>query len=346
MYGIIIVNLLIFIVMSLTTLTIFEPDIETLITWGANFGPKTLAGEWWRLFACMFLHAGLLHVAFNMWVLFDAGRLVERMLGNTGFAIMYFGSGLIGSLASLVWNPYVVSVGASGAVFGVYGALLGFFTVKRHAVPKGIWRPLSKSAVLFIGYNMVYGIFKPGIDVAAHVGGLGAGFVFGLIMAQDLKSVTKQSRTVRNMAAGAAGAAAVIAVCFMIGGPLPDIQEEIMAFAKTEERVINGLQSKTAGLSAGSVSEEDYGAYLEQHVLPEWTKARERFEHNIGPFRRLPAAQREFITVLSDYMKLRQEIWTLMADSIKTNDEMKAFKANKKQIELQALSIKVQSLFE
>ena len=71
----------------------------------------------------------------------------------------------MGSLASVAWNPYTVSVGASGAVFGVYGALLGFFLMKKDDIPKMVWKPLGKSAVAFLGYNMVYGLFKEGIDV-------------------------------------------------------------------------------------------------------------------------------------------------------------------------------------
>ena len=71
-------------------------------------------GQWWRLVTCMFVHFGILHLAFNMWVLWDLGRLVERLVGNVGFVVLYFLSGIAGSIASLVWNPTVVSAAPRG----------------------------------------------------------------------------------------------------------------------------------------------------------------------------------------------------------------------------------------
>ena len=95
-----------------------SPDVATLLDWGANSGVRTLAGEWWRLVACIFLHGGIIHLSLNCYVLWIAGRVVERLVGTTSFATLYLVSGVIGSLASLAWNPFSVSVGASGAIFG------------------------------------------------------------------------------------------------------------------------------------------------------------------------------------------------------------------------------------
>ena len=86
----------------------------------------------------MFLHIGLLHIALNMWVLWDIGPLMERMVGNVGFACLYVASGLCGSLASLAWNPENLSAGASGAVFGLFGGLLGFLVLGRGSMPAEI----------------------------------------------------------------------------------------------------------------------------------------------------------------------------------------------------------------
>ena len=104
-----------------------QMQVATVLEWGANFGPKTMDGQWWRLFTSMFLHFGIIHIGFNMWVLWNVGRLVERLVGNFGFALLYVVSGLLGSVASLAWNPTTISAGASGAVFGVVGALIGFY---------------------------------------------------------------------------------------------------------------------------------------------------------------------------------------------------------------------------
>src|SRR6202011_2677222 len=110
-----------FVAMVATGVHWLSPTTADLIKWGADYGPRTTAGEWWRLGSSMFLHLGIIHIAFNMVVLWDIGRFTERLLGNAGFLIVYVLSGLFGSLASVLINPHIPSAGASGAVFGLYG---------------------------------------------------------------------------------------------------------------------------------------------------------------------------------------------------------------------------------
>src|SRR5690606_40325500 len=100
----------------------------------ANYGPHSLAGQWWRLVSCMFVHIGLLHLGVNLWALYAIGPLVERMLGHVGFVLLYFISGCLASFASVWFSPMVVSAGASGALFGLVGGLLGFLIRSRHSV--------------------------------------------------------------------------------------------------------------------------------------------------------------------------------------------------------------------
>ena len=100
-----------------------------MLDWGANFGPMTMNGQWWRLVTCMFLHFGIIHLAMNMWILWGLAQVVERLVGSTGFAIAYMASGIAGSIASLAWYPVGVSAGASGAVFVTAAALLRFVRV-------------------------------------------------------------------------------------------------------------------------------------------------------------------------------------------------------------------------
>ena len=129
--AIVAANVLVFATMIATGVNFFEPTVASMLDWGGNFGPLTENGQWWRLVTCLFLHYGILHLGFNMWVLRDLGRVVERLVGNVGFVALYFVSGIAASLASLTWNPVVVSAGASGAVFGVAGALLGLTAFRR-----------------------------------------------------------------------------------------------------------------------------------------------------------------------------------------------------------------------
>ena len=136
---------------------LFSPRGETLVAWGANYGPLTLDGQWWRLLTCTFVHIGIIHIGLNMWVLWDIGQLVERLTGNVGFLLLYLLSGLFGSLASVYWNPEVLSAGASGAVFGAFGGLMGFVLLRGDSIPKSILGPLRNSGTSFLFYNLIFG---------------------------------------------------------------------------------------------------------------------------------------------------------------------------------------------
>ena len=129
-----------------------------LTRWGANFGPLTVnCHQWWRLLACCFLHFSILHLLFNMYALFLAGRLTERLFGNWFFLLIYLGCGLTASLASLWFHPAVVSAGASGAIFGVYGALLAYLAREGGGLPGTVTGPVFNSAVVFVIWNLYSG---------------------------------------------------------------------------------------------------------------------------------------------------------------------------------------------
>ena len=115
------INLAVFVAMLANGAGFWHSTNTIQLAWGANFGPATKDGEWWRLATAMFLHFGILHLALNMWALWDGGRLVERLYGMRRFIAIYLISGVVGNLLSLiVRGDYAVSGGASGAIFGVY----------------------------------------------------------------------------------------------------------------------------------------------------------------------------------------------------------------------------------
>lgn len=141
--GIICASVAIYLAMLLTGVHFLKPGVPDLLTWGANLGSATTSGQWWRLFTCTFLHIGLIHLLFNMYVLWDIGRFIERLIGAAGFAAVYLLAGLAGSIASMWWNPFVVSAGASGAIFGLYGCLIGYCWRDPGTSPR-TWRRISK----------------------------------------------------------------------------------------------------------------------------------------------------------------------------------------------------------
>lgn len=120
------INILIFILMALSGISLLEPKVIELLQWGADFGPLTLTGDWWRTLTCNFVHIGVLHIVMNMYALFYIGILLEPMLGMRRMFSAYLLTGLCSAIASLLWHPETVSAGASGSIFGLYGIFLAF----------------------------------------------------------------------------------------------------------------------------------------------------------------------------------------------------------------------------
>ncbi len=118
--------------MILTGVDIMVPDTESLIAWGANFRPITLAGEWWRLLTSCFLHIGIIHLLMNLYALMYIGIQLEPHLGKTRFLAAYLLTGIAGSANSLYWHEFTVSAGASGAIFGMYGRISSHAHDKSH----------------------------------------------------------------------------------------------------------------------------------------------------------------------------------------------------------------------
>ncbi len=157
-------------------------DPEVLVDFGAMFGPLIANGEYWRLFTAMFLHSGIAHLAFNGFGLFIFGQLVEKSYGHVWFLTIYVLAGLAGSVASYLLNSVAIGAGASGAIFGVMGALAAFFVAQRDTFG-GLARRNLTGILVLAGINLAYGLSTPGIDNWAHMGGFAAGFLLGLALA-------------------------------------------------------------------------------------------------------------------------------------------------------------------
>ncbi|APW60958.1 rhomboid family intramembrane serine protease [Paludisphaera borealis] len=191
----------VFVAMVASGISPMTPTSGELLKWGANdAAPVVLGHEYWRLAASVFLHGGLLHLAVNMWCLANIGPLVERLYGNLGYAVVYLASGVGGAIASMATPPSRASVGASGAIFGVIGALLAFLLLRRRSVPSSVLAPLRSSAVSFVVFNTLFGAVVPMIDQSAHMGGLAAGFLVGLILSPSWPSKPSLGRTARTAA--------------------------------------------------------------------------------------------------------------------------------------------------
>lgn len=164
-------------------------NTETLIRFGAKYRPLMLEGEWWRLITPVFLHIGMIHLLLNSVALFYLGGAVERIYGRFRFILIYLVAGVMGSLGSFLFTD-TVSAGASGAIFGCFGALLYFGTIH----PKIFFRTMGNNILVVFALNLVIGFILPGIDNAGHLGGVVGGFIMA-----GIAGVPKSDKRIRQL---------------------------------------------------------------------------------------------------------------------------------------------------
>lgn len=152
-------------------------NTQVLIQFGAKYNPSIINGEWWRFFTPIILHIGMLHLLMNTLALIYIGSAVERMYGSVKFLFIYLFAGAAGTLASFALSPSI-SAGASGAIFGCFGALLYLGIIK----PNLFFRTIGSNLIFIIVLNLLFGFAVPNIDNAGHIGGLLGGFLAALVV--------------------------------------------------------------------------------------------------------------------------------------------------------------------
>lgn len=188
--------------------SIWMPTVDQIMQWGADRPDKVLIyGQWWRIVTAMFVHVGILHIATNMWCLWNLGLLAEPLMGSFGLFAAYILTGAAGNLLSTLKNwtwpvhdagmtYFQASAGASGAVFGIAGALIVLLRSKVLPVPPEEVRKLRKSVIYFAAINLVIGLsinFGSGftgveVDNSAHIGGFLCGLLFAAPMVPRIGS--------------------------------------------------------------------------------------------------------------------------------------------------------------
>jgi len=191
-------NTLVYLAMAIQGHRFFLFDPALLLRWGANSGALTSGGQWWRLLTSTFEHGGLLHIALNMWCLYNLGWLAEMFFGRPRFLLLYLMCGIGGSLGSICWRGNSLSVGASGAIFGIAGALIPAMMLHRNPRLRTALKSQLSSVAMFVVYNLAFGAAVPGIDNAAHIGGLLTGLVLGAAYptGMDRRRTRRKGRTV------------------------------------------------------------------------------------------------------------------------------------------------------
>jgi membrane associated rhomboid family serine protease/Flp pilus assembly protein TadD len=237
------INVAIFLAMAYASGSItedFPPQIS--VHFGANYGPFTLSGQWWRLLTYMFLHGSLIHVAVNMWCLWNIGDLCESLYGRWSYIAIYLMTGVAGGVASVGWNPGVWSVGASGALFGLTGALVASFYLGEFELSGISIKGVLGSLLFFTGFSLYFGFVSSGIDNACHIGGLVCGLILGALIAR-----VAPQEDARRVSVLALVALAVAGSAFGVQrwrGEQVHFARSLMARGQNIENVITELQKK------------------------------------------------------------------------------------------------------
>lgn len=296
------------------------------LAWGANFGPATQDGEWWRLGSAMFLHFGILHLTLNLWALWDAGQLVERMYGHIRFGFIYFISGLTGNLLSLVAHKgLAISGGASGAIFGIYGALLVFMWLERNNLHPRDFRWFFWGAAGFAAASLALGFVITGIDNAAHIGGFAAGLLGGIVFALPAglpqRSACRFNR-IRVCGTGVYFLAIAILVSQIPVRPYRWSEEalarrEIGEFLREDAAITQAWRSILDEARQNGISFDELAGRIDSSVG-------DRYEESFEELSRLPSdpalPSAPAVEMLRDYAERRRDASRAFAEGLRTHD--------------------------
>ena len=326
-------------------------DPQTLIGWGASFGPRTTNGEWWRLATSLFIHAGLLHLIVNVAGLVQVGITVERMVGHLAFAMVYLAAGLLASLENLSAQPITVTAGASGAVFGVYGLFIAMliWNLRQHSAeaplqlgnlreslglrvtstaeppePLEPSEPLEpregvgpfprKSLVMLAPAATIFLLYHvmDGIQTS-ELSGLVAGFASGLVLAR--RSSEARTPMFHTAAVAAVASIVVVASVAMLSG-VGDVRPEIARVLALEDRTAIEYEKAVSQFKNGGLSAQALAKVINQSIVPELQAARARLKAVNG----VPAEHQPLVANAEEYFRLRDESWRLRADALRKSN--------------------------
>jgi membrane associated rhomboid family serine protease len=344
-------NALVFLFMLFGSGALSNP--ETLVSWGGNFGPRTTNGEWWRLVTSTFVHAGLLHFLINVTGLAQVGMLLERLLGRLPVAAVYVIAGMFASLDNVSSSPIAVSVGATGAVLGVYGLLFAtlMWTFLERSKGEGIQlsglrdlitraEPAETQATVdtaempasedenprvVIPFEalkqlapaavifLIYS-FNDGVSTS-ELSGLLAGCICGVVFA---KGSVERHTPVLHVAAAAGTALVVIAGSALFVRGIADVRPEIARVVALEDRTVSTYDKAVDQFKNGTLSAKALAQVIDRKIVPELREAQVRLKAVNG----VPAAHKPIVANAEEYLRLRDESWRLRADALNKSNMM------------------------
>jgi membrane associated rhomboid family serine protease len=307
--AIITVHLLIFARMVFGPLPVAHP--EALIAWGANSGPLTTNGDWWRLVSALFVHASIFHLLADLAGLAGIARLIERLAGPLVLVGVYVMAGVIGGLVSLSESPLSVHVGASPAVFGIFGLLLALTAWSHYQradlrVPLVVFRALAPTVAVFLLYSFAMKGLTAAPNLAGLLVGLGAGAFLGRDIGQGVPAARPAAIALGVVAVAAAGLA------FTVRG-IVDVRHEVLEVIAIEERTAAPYRAAVRKFTKGEVKAGALAEIITGTIMPELEAGRVK----VAALTNVHEQQRPLVNDAQEYLRLRAESWRLRIEALR-----------------------------
>ena len=322
---------------------------ETLVEWGASFGPRTTNGEWWRLAASMFVHAGFLQLLVNCAALVQLGLILERLVGHVTFGAVYLAAGVLASLVTLSDYPMAITAGASGAIFGLYGLLaassawtviqrgpravepqpatIGTFGFNQLSVEEtepeatesnddssgrssvAMTLTAAKRLAPVAAIFVLYNLASGSLGIAAELAGFSAGFICGVVLTNG---VSVRTPPVPRVAITMAVTVVVAVASAVPLRGLADVRPEISRVIEVEGNTTSAYQTAVKQFKLGTLSAEALAQTIERKITPELAAAQARLK-TLG---RVPPEHQPLLASAEEYLRLRDESWRLRAAAL------------------------------
>lgn len=284
-------------------------DPSTLLRWGANFGPLTTNGEWWRLFTAPFLHDGVFTLLVAIAAVVQLGPILERQLGHVTFATVFVAAGVFGGLMDSSAYPEAVTTAGTSAIFGLYGLLVasivrGLLRPSELSLPPGAFARLAPVAAIFAIATVGGSPFE-----LSDKAGLFTGFVSGLVVSRDLRT---RKPTLQRLALVTSATVVIAVVAHVPLRGFTDIRPELALLVALEEKTAGAYDAAVQRFRTGRETARAMAELIEKSILPELEAARARMA-GLG---RVPPAHQGFVAAANDYLRLRNESWRLRAEAL------------------------------
>jgi membrane associated rhomboid family serine protease len=288
-------------------------DPDTLVRWGASYGPRTTSGEWFRLLTALFVHAGPLHLLVNLAALLTLGPVLERLVRPLAFAAVFVAAGAVSIVVSLSLDPVGVHGGASGAVSGLYGLLIAavlWGLVERSALTISLatLKNLVPVAAAFVLYNAATGELWHGATRGGFLAGLGCGLLFA-------RRVGARTPPMRQIVAATVATLVIVAGSAAPLRGLVDVRPEIEQVMAVEHRTAAAYDAAVGRFRHGTTTAAALAEMIDREIVPELAAAQGR----LGMLGRVPEEHRPLVAAAEEYLRLRTEGWQIRSTALRTS---------------------------